>query len=129
MIEVLSWSGEGPLREVGEAEIPAALADPAANVWVDIGPGSQADAERLLRDVLKVPPLVIEDCLSPTEHPKIDDYGDSLFIITHGVNPQSGEALFRSAELDAILRARLVVTYHAAAGRGAPSRRFRTAVR
>ena len=117
MIEVLSWSGEGPLRELTAADIPAALADPAAHVWVDIGPGPQAEAEQLLRDVLKVPPLVVEDCLSPTEHPKIDDYGDSLFIITHGVGPQVGEALFRSLELDAILRSRVLITYHAVESR------------
>jgi magnesium transporter len=113
VIEVLSWSGEGPLRELREADLPDALADPAAAVWVDVGPGPQAEAERLLRDVLKVPPLVVEDCLSPTEHPKVDDYGDTLFIITHGVGPQTGEALFRSLELDAILRPRLLITYHA----------------
>jgi magnesium transporter len=117
VIDVLSWSGEGPLREVTVAELPAALGDATATVWVDLGPGDPAEAERVLRDVLRLHPLVVEDCLSPLEQPKIDDYGDTLFIVTHGVRTDAGEALFRSLELDAILRERLLVTFHAVESR------------
>ncbi|MBI5480302.1 MAG: magnesium/cobalt transporter CorA [Deltaproteobacteria bacterium] len=127
MIDVLVWSGEGPLREVAVAEIPAALADPAAVVWVDLGPGDPAEAERVMRDVLKLHPLVVEDCLSPMEQPKIDDYGDSLFLVTHGVRTDGGDALFRSLELDAILRTRLLVTFHAVESRSVTD--TRTSVR
>jgi magnesium transporter len=112
VIDVLSWSGEGPLRELTVADLPAALGEAAAHVWIDIGPGDVAEAERVLRDVLKLHPLAVEDCLSPMEHPKVDDYGDSLFVVTHGVRADRGDALFRSQELDAVLRERVLVTYH-----------------
>jgi len=112
VIDILVWQGEGPLREATAAEIPALLQDPGATVWIDIGPGDPAEAERVLRDVLGLHPLAVEDCLSPKEHPKIDDYGDYLFIITHGVRPDGGDQLFRSLELDAVLGPRHLVTHH-----------------
>jgi magnesium transporter len=67
--------------------------------------------------VLELHPLVVEDCLSPSEQPKIDDYGDSLFLVTHGVRTDAGEALFRSQELDAILQAHVLVTFHSVESR------------
>ncbi|HEY3359160.1 MAG TPA: magnesium/cobalt transporter CorA, partial [Polyangia bacterium] len=73
--------------------------------------------ESILRDVLKVHPLAIEDCLSPREQPKVDDYGDYLYLVSHGVMSDQGEALYRSVELDAVVGARFIVTFHIAESR------------
>jgi magnesium transporter len=110
--QILAWIGDGPLTEVAPEGLAAVLADARATVWVDFGPSDAAEAERLLRDVLHVHPLAIEDCLSPREQPKIDDYGDYLFLVTHGVTAQTGEALFRSVEFNAFLWPHTLVTFH-----------------
>ena len=38
-----------------------------------------------LRDVIKVHPLVIEDIFEKRAHPKVEDHGDYLYIVVHGV--------------------------------------------
>jgi len=50
--------------------------------WIDIAEPTAANAQYLKRK-FKLHPLNLEDCLSKTERPKIDDHGDHLFIILH----------------------------------------------
>jgi len=140
VIDVLVWSGEGPAREAAAIDLPALLADASARVWVDLGPGDAAASEHVMRDVLRLHPLAIDDCLSAIEQPKIDDFGDLLFVVTHGVRADGGETLFRSLQLAAFLGERLLVTYHGTESRsvaetkaqvrktGAPLRRGAAAV-
>jgi len=111
--EIFAWRTNALLEGVREEELPGLLADPDTFLWVDIGPGETAVAERLLQDVLRLHPLVVEDCLSPNEQPKIDDYGDYLFVVTHGIRADAGDDLYRQTELDAILGPRHLITYHA----------------
>jgi len=47
-------------------------------------------------------PLAIEDCVTPSSLPKIEDYDDYLFIVTHGVDFTRTEK-FNTAELDLFL--------------------------
>ena len=81
-------------------------------VWVDILETSNEDSQFLER-VFKFHPLAIEDCISINVHPpKVDDFGDYLFIIVHGVNYAAESDVVETAELAIFLGQNYVVSSH-----------------
>lgn len=80
-------------------------------LWVDLQDPTDAEILQVLEDVFKFHPLAIEDCVSPNSLPKIEDYEDYLFMVTHGVDfSQSDE--FKTTELDLFLGKEFLVTFH-----------------
>jgi magnesium transporter len=57
-------------------------------------------------------PLAIEDCLSEVHHPKVDDYGEYLFFIVHGIRFDAPTDQFITRELDIFLGKNYLVTHH-----------------
>jgi magnesium transporter len=92
--------------------LPALLGEPAAFVWVDLSGPPSADDMAIVRDVFKFHPLAIEDCFESRLHPKIEDYGDYLYLITHGLRSGSTAEDVRAVELDVFVGARFIVTHH-----------------
>ncbi|MDI1318867.1 MAG: magnesium transporter CorA family protein [bacterium] len=56
-------------------------------------------------------PLAIEDCVTPSPLPKIEDYDDYLFMVTHAVD-FSRAGKFATTELDLFLGKEFLVTFH-----------------
>ncbi|MBE9501655.1 MAG: magnesium/cobalt transporter CorA [Chloroflexi bacterium] len=84
------------------------------------------EEEALLSEVFHFHHLAIEDCISQAHHPpKIDDYRDYLFIITHGVNHEAPRDQLETSELRMFLGKNYVVTVHWAPLRGVASIRER----
>jgi magnesium transporter len=122
MITVRTFSQALGLREgVPLAELPALLAEPSETVWVDIGGKNGTAAETLLRDTFQLHPMVVEDCLSPRRHPKVEEYDTYLYAITHGVVPHATAREFGTRELDTVLGERWLVTHHAQESRSVNS--------
>ncbi len=95
--------------------IAEAVADGQGTLWVDIlnpDSASSTAAADLLRDVFAFHPLAVEDAIEESNIPKIDDWGDYVYIVFHGtaIDPGSDELLLQ--ELDIFLGANYVVTYH-----------------
>jgi magnesium transporter len=99
-------------------ELPGLLDDPDVVVWVMItSPDRQATD--ILGKVFGFHPLVVEDALGFANTPKIEDYGDYLYIIFHGLRAGcelSGEV--EMTDLDVFLGPRFVVTHE---GREVPA--------
>ena len=66
------------LKELAEAR---AAGGP---LWVDVDPANRAQFA-LLEKVFGFHPLAIEDTLNPATRPKIEDYGDFLFLVVRGI--------------------------------------------
>ena len=67
-------------------EIKTAYETKQGLLWVDISETTDDDAS-ILKNVFNFHHLAIEDCLSQDTHPpKIDDFGNYLFFIIHGIN-------------------------------------------
>lgn len=96
-------------------ELAEALGDAGGLVWVDIAANGRAEGERILRDVFHFHELTIDDCYNTLiDPPKVDDYGDYLFIIVHNVTyDRTSEELFTN-ELDLYIGANYVVSVHRA---------------
>src|SRR3954465_6562108 len=71
-------------------------------LWVDLENPTDQEVKDILDSVFHFHPLPIEDCLPPSPLPKIEDYDDYLFMVTHAVD-FSQQDKFSSTELDLFL--------------------------
>ena len=103
----LDWPA-GRIREAAE--------DAEGTLWVDISdpetaPGSVA--ESILKDVFPFHPLAVEDALKETHVPKVDDWGDYLYLVFHSIEYDTATGHLKLHELDMFLGSNYLVTYHA----------------
>jgi magnesium transporter len=86
-------------------------ADKGLHIWVDLENPTEEETKQLLEGVFQFHPLAIEDCVSPSFLPKIEDYDNYLFIVTHAVDHTQTER-FTTTELDLFLGKDFLVTCH-----------------
>jgi magnesium transporter len=116
-IRILFRDGRGEMHLEWPAEdLAKALGDPGGTLWLDVEDpetAPTADSERILRDVFRFHPLAIEDALKETHIPKVDDWGDYLYLVFHAsaIDPATDDLVLR--ELDVFLGPNYLVTYHA----------------
>ena len=80
-------------------------------VWADLSDPGPEDT-RLLTDVFHFHELAIEDALAEIHHPKVESYGDYLYLILHGIDFNAREHAFRTQEVDFFLGCQYLVTMH-----------------
>ena len=80
-------------------------------VWVDLSSPS-ADEAKILQDVFHFHELAIEDAIAEIHHPKVESYGDYLYLILHGIDFRAREHAFRTQEVDFFLGPHYLVTFH-----------------
>jgi magnesium transporter len=81
------------------------------SVWVDLNRPSPEES-RILIDTFHFHQLAVEDALSALHHPKIESYGDYLYLILHGIDFRASEHRFRTQDIDFFLGAQFLVTVH-----------------
>ena len=82
-----------------------------AVVWADVWEPT-ADDGQVLREVFGIHELAVADALEKTQHPKVEAYGDVLYVVLHGINFQASEHAFDTHDTDFFLAARFLVTVH-----------------
>lgn len=80
-------------------------------VWVDLDNPTDDESKAILENLFQFHPLAIEDCLTPSPLPKIEDYEDYLFMVTHAVD-YTKEDKFATTEMDLFLGKEFIVTFH-----------------
>jgi magnesium transporter len=111
MFRVLDVPRDGAPVIVEGAE-RVAPPDEGAFRWIDLVGQDTATLE-LLREKFGFHPLALEDCAHLDQRPKLEEYGDHLFIVTHGFicsTGQPGDVKFQ--EVHAFLGKRWLVTVH-----------------
>ena len=86
-------------------------ADKGLHLWVDLDNPTDDEIKLILENVFQFHPLAVEDCVAPDCLPKLEDYEDYLFIVTHAVDLSSTEE-FSTTELDLFLGKEFLVTFH-----------------
>lgn len=112
MLTVLRFHPERP-PEIGSS-VDASTWPPGTGspVWIDLE-APDADELALLDDPFGFHPLAIEDCLTREHQPKIEDFGDYLFLIARGIDfGASQDEEFQTLKLAAFLGPSWLVTYH-----------------
>lgn len=95
------------LRDITVEEISDYMAQPGAFVWL----GLYEPDEQLMRDVQKefgLHDLAVEDAWRAHQRPKLEAYGDTLFVVLRTARMEKGELLF--GETHVFVGPRYVVT-------------------
>ncbi|MFA5265019.1 MAG: magnesium/cobalt transporter CorA [Opitutaceae bacterium] len=87
------------------------VADKGLMVWVDLSQPDGDEVKAILDSTFHFHPLTIEDCEAPSSLPKIEDYDEYLFLVTHGVDFSRSEK-FSTTELSLFLGKDFLVTFH-----------------
>jgi magnesium transporter len=89
--------------------LAAALRDAAGLLWVDLVGEPPNACEPILRETFGFHSLAIEDALEQSHVPKIDDWGQYLYLVLHAVVLHNGDV--DTVELDLFLGKNYVVTH------------------
>jgi magnesium transporter len=86
--------------------------DKGLHVWIDLENSPDTEARPILEDMCNFHPLAIEDCIQPSDRPKVDEYENYLFMVIHAVDFTRGTEEFLSTELNIFMGKDFLVTYH-----------------
>jgi magnesium transporter len=93
---------------------PAALQNAQGLLWVDMSCEPSETCEPILRQVFGFHPLAVDDALNESHVPKIDDWGQYLYLALHAVVfEQEKDVPLDTLELDVFLGGNYLVTYQA----------------
>jgi magnesium transporter len=110
MLGIIAYSKEEGYRYFDHPEILSALLeDKRSLIWVDLEAATEQESTLLSR-YFNFHPLAIEDCISETLLPKVDDFGDYLFLVLHGA--RVSEKGLSTMEINFFLGPTYLVTYH-----------------
>ena len=105
---------EGKLAEkdIDLHAIPMLLKDDGIHIWVDLENPTPEESKQVLEGIFQFHPLAIEDCLAPSQLPKIEEYDGYLFMVIHAVDFNRKDEHFRTEELNLFLGKNFLVTWH-----------------
>lgn len=114
MIRTLYYSPGKPVRtDIPPEEFQRLTRDRKSLLWVDFISEPPENAAPILQK-FGFHPLAIDDALEETHTPKIDDWGEYLYIVLNVLNYKHESGVFKSEidELDIFLGRNYVITHH-----------------
>jgi magnesium transporter len=131
MIRSFVFTTQGRLhsKDIEMFLMPTLLSDTNLFLWVDLEAPTAEETRFVLEDVFHFHPLSIEDCVTVSPSPKVEEYlpkeGDLfnsyLFMVIHAVDYSRKDGVFATSELNFFLGKNFLVTYHGVALRGVQS--------
>jgi len=113
MIRSLYRAQDGHFRtDLRPDEFADAMQDDRGLLWVDFSDEPPEACEPILRETFGFHPLAVDDALEEVHVPKIDDWGQYLYIVLHAVVfDQQEERPLDTLELDVFLGQNYLVTH------------------
>src|SRR5437879_6043715 len=122
MIRSLVFTTQGRLhsKNIEMFLMPTLLTDTNLFLWVDLENPTPEETKYVLEDVFHFHPLSIEDCVTVSPSPKVEEYAPKeedkftpyLFMVIHAVDYSRKDGVFATSELDFFLGKNFLVTYH-----------------
>jgi magnesium transporter len=122
LINCVAYQDGKRLGEIQPGEIHRYLAMPGCFVWVALLERDRAVLEQMQAQ-FGLHPLAVEDARHGHQRPKVEDYGDSLFVILHLLEPDNGS--LRVGEVGVFAGPNYVLTIRSHAEQGFQSVRAR----
>ena len=123
MIRSLVFTTQGRLhsKDIEMFLMPTLLSDTNLFLWVDLENPTAEENKYVLEDVFHFHPLSVEDCVTASPSPKVEEYSPReedrftpyLFIVIHAVDYSREDGVFATNELNFFLGRNFLVTYHA----------------
>jgi magnesium transporter len=111
-VKAFILEGDVAVRTTEFAEIAAAHSA-GKRFWVELDDRSP-EADELLLEVLKLHPLAVEDIWNDIGIPKVEDFGDYVQLVMHGVletDLEGSDIPLALTELDVIIGRHFIVTH------------------
>ncbi|MBN2550469.1 MAG: magnesium/cobalt transporter CorA [Anaerolineales bacterium] len=114
MFRALWMTSEGKIHTSQSVmDVAFALQDPTCLLWVDFESTPAEEDEPILRKTFNFHPLAIDDALQETHVPKVDDWGQYLYIVLHAIVINNHEEVdLDTLELDVFMGKNYIVTHH-----------------
>ena len=122
MIRSFAFTTQGRLhtRDIERFLMPTLLADTNLFLWVDLENPTPEEAKFVLEELFHFHPLSIEDCVTVSPSPKVEEYTPKeedrfvpyLFMVIHAVDYSRKDGVFATSELNFFLGKNFLVTYH-----------------
>lgn len=122
MVRSAAFTTQGRLhtKDVEPFLIPTLLSDTNLFLWVDLEHPTPEEAKYYLEDVFRFHPLSIEDCVTESQSPKVEEYVPKeddhftpyIFMVIHAVDYSRADGVFATSELNFFLGKNFLVTYH-----------------
>ena len=122
MVRSFAFTTQGKLhsQDLELFLMPTLLADTNLFLWVDLENSTPEENKCFLEDMFHFHPLSIEDCVTVSQAPKVEEYmpkeddhfAPYLFMVIHAVDYSRKDGAFATKELDFFLGKNYLVTYH-----------------
>jgi magnesium transporter len=98
LVSCAAYQDGKKLQDLDVAQIPDFLTLPNCFVWVALQDPQPAELNEM-QAVFGLHPLAVEDAQGGHQRPKIEEYGDSLFVVLQMVEPNGDEFLVGEAAI------------------------------
>ena len=113
MFRSLHLSQDGHLRmDLNSMDIAFALQDLQGVLWVDFESTTPETDEPILQKTFGFHPLAIDDALKQTHVPRVDDWGQYLYIVSQAITFDPINIGLETLELDIFIGKNYIVTHH-----------------
>jgi magnesium transporter len=122
MIRSFAFTTQGKLhsKDIEAFLMPTLLADTNLFLWLDLEKPSAEESKLVLEDIFHFHQLSIEDCVSVSPSPKVEEYvpkdedkfSPYLFMVIHAVDYSRKDGVFATKELNFFLGKNFLVTFH-----------------
>ncbi len=98
---------------LSQARLLSVLDEKDGLLWVDLEEPTESESD-LLVEIFNFHPLAVEDCMTDQSQPKLDDYGEYLFMVVHAMTlrEKGSKRELRTIELNLFMGENFVVTVH-----------------
>jgi magnesium transporter len=115
LVNCVAYTEGRKLADIDKREISSYLARPDCFVWVALRDATPAELAEM-QEEFGLHPLAVEDAGHGHQRPKIEEYGDSLFVVLHTIEV-AGEEL-RVGEVDVFVARNYVLSVRHRTERG-----------
>jgi len=114
MIRTLYRTRDGNFRlDLIPDKFATALQDARGLLWVDFEDTPPEVDEPILRETFAFHPLAVDDALRQSNIPKVDDWGEYVYVVLHAVDfDERDGGQVDTLELDVFLGKNYIVTHH-----------------
>ena len=113
MIRVLYRHRSGAIVDtLSQDQLANAVKDLSARLWIDLQAPTIEEQRFILEDLFHFHPLAVEDAITETHLPKLDDYGGYLYMVVHTIRLGDERMDIHTHELDLFLGSNYLITIH-----------------